>query len=78
MVQVSYFSQREVIAITQGKIEMIKCGYFITRENHFTEGNWDWFRENNILSKENDVISSKLIEITWGKVIFPSKKIYYT
>ena len=43
---------------------MVKGGYFITRENHFTEGNWDWFRENNILSKEKDVISPKLIEIT--------------
>ena len=52
-----------------------KGGNFFTRENHFTEGNWDWFGENNIPSVARDVIFPKPVEIPQGKVIFPGKKI---
>ena len=36
-----------------------KGGNLFTREIHFTEGIWDWFWENNILSVARDVIFPK-------------------
>ena len=54
---------------------LIRAGKFFTRENHFTEGNRDWFGGNNIPSNARDVIFPKPVEITRGKVIFPGKKL---
>ncbi len=52
------------------RAEIFFCG-----ENHFTEGNRDWFGGNNIPSVVRDVIFPKPVEIPRGKVIFPGKKI---
>ena len=65
----------EVISIYLLILRIDKGGNFFTRENHFTEGNWDWFGENNIPSVARDVIFPKPVEIPQGKVIFPGKKI---
>ena len=52
-----------------------KGGNLFTREIHFTEGIWDWFWENNILSVARDVIFPKPAENPPGEVNFPGKKL---
>merc|ERR1712090_121768 len=66
---------RGVISIYALASRIYKGGNFFFRENHFTEGNRDWFVENNIPSNARDVIFHKPVEIPRGKVIFPEKKI---
>ena len=68
--------QYTIISIYALASRIYKGGNFFFRENHFTEGNRDWFVENNIPSNARDVIFHKPVEIPRGKVIFPEKKNY--
>ena len=76
LVVVNYVKMFQWNLLKWGKTTYLKIlridleGNFFTRENHFTSGNRDWFRECNIPSEARDVIFPKPVEGLFHNIKF--------